>query len=134
MTNIFNQKSLLLWKLFIGAICTVIVSILSILSFPPLEMAEMKLYDANFHFRGAHTPPDDVIIAAIDDKSLERYGRWPWKRDLIARLVNTLSASEAAVIAFDIIFSEKEKNDAMLADSISRASNVILPSVFDFHK
>jgi adenylate cyclase len=134
MANIFNQKSLLLWKLFIGAICTVTLSLLSILSFPPLEMAEMKLYDANFYLRGVLTPPKDIIIAAIDDKSLERYGRWPWKRDLIARLVDTLSASEAAVIAFDIIFSEKEENDPLLADSISRASNVILPSVFDFHE
>jgi len=134
MANIFNQKSLLLWKLFIGAICTVTVAMLSILSFPPLEMAEMKLYDANFYLRGVLTPPKDVIIAAIDDKSLERYGRWPWKRDLIARLVDTLSASEAAVIAFDIIFSEKEENDPLLADSISTASNVILPSVFDFHE
>jgi len=134
MANIFNQKRLLLWKLFIGAICTVIVSILSILSFPPLEMAEMKLYDANFRLRGTLNPPQEIIIAAIDDKSLERYGRWPWKRDLIARLVDTLSASEAAVIAFDIIFSEREVNDPLLADSIYRASNVILPTVFDFHK
>jgi adenylate cyclase len=134
MTNIFNQKSLLLWKLFIGAICTVTVAILSLLSFPPLEIAEMKLYDANFHLRGVVKPPKDVVIAAIDDKSLERYGRWPWKRDRIASLVDTLSASEAAVIAFDIIFSEKEENDPQLAESVSRASNVILPSVFDFHE
>jgi adenylate cyclase len=134
MTNIFNQKSLLLWKLLIGAICTLTVSLLSLLSFPPLEMAEMKLYDANFRLRGTVSPPKDIVIAAIDDKSLERYGRWPWKRDLIARLVDTLSASEAAVIAFDIIFSEKEEHDPQLADSISRASNVILPSVFDFHE
>ncbi len=134
MANIFNQKSLLLWKLFIGAFCTVIISALSLFSFPPLEMAEMKLYDANFRLRGVISPPKEIVIATIDDKSLERYGRWPWKRDLIARLVDTLSAADAAVIAFDIIFSENEENDRQLANSISKASNVILPSVFDFHK
>jgi adenylate cyclase len=47
-----------------------------------------------------------VVIVAIDDASLERVGRWPWSRAVIARLVDRLVAADAAVIGFDIVQSE----------------------------
>lgn len=109
-----------------------LLTILSLFSFPPLEMAEMKLYDTAFRIRGPLKPPAEVIIATIDEKSLEKLGRWPWNRKILAQLVDRLAAAEAAVIAFDIILAEKEENDPILAASIASAGNVILPSVFDF--
>jgi adenylate cyclase len=51
-----------------------------------------------------------VAIIDIDDKSLKAEGRWPWPRSLLARLVNELQKQGAAVIAFDILFSEKQSN------------------------
>ncbi|WP_353683934.1 adenylate/guanylate cyclase domain-containing protein [Thermodesulfovibrio sp. 3907-1M] len=98
----------------------------------PLEIIDMKIYDLFFHVRGKENPPDNIVIAAIDEASLEKLGRWPWSRDKIAKLIDKLSEYEAAVIALDIIFSESEKNDRLLAETISRAGNVILPVVFFF--
>ena len=51
-----------------------------------------------------------VAIIDIDDKSLKAEGRWPWPRSLLARLVDELHKQGAAVIAFDILFSEKQSN------------------------
>ncbi|WP_353686095.1 adenylate/guanylate cyclase domain-containing protein [Thermodesulfovibrio sp. 3462-1] len=98
----------------------------------PLEIIDMKIYDLFFHVRGREKPPENIVIAAIDEASLEKLGRWPWSRDKIARLIDKLSEYGVAVIAVDIIFSESEKNDRLLAESISRAGNVILPVVFFF--
>lgn len=102
--------------------------------FYPLELIDLKIYDVFFHLRGEKDPPKDVVIAAIDEQSLEKLGRWPWSRDHIAKLIDKLTDAGAAVIALDIIFSEAEKNDPVLAQSIGRAGNVILPVVFFFDK
>ncbi|HSW70225.1 MAG TPA: adenylate/guanylate cyclase domain-containing protein [Gammaproteobacteria bacterium] len=53
-----------------------------------------------------------VAIVDIDDRSLESEGRWPWPRLKIAQLVENIRAAGAVVIAFDIIFPEKQNNIA----------------------
>jgi len=53
-----------------------------------------------------------VAIIDIDDASLKSEGRWPWSREKIAHLVDELNNQGAAVIAFDVFFSEKESNVA----------------------
>lgn len=53
-------------------------------------------------------PSFPVRIVDIDQKSLTEYGRWPWPRDLIARLVDKLDDLGAAVIAFDFAFPDPE--------------------------
>lgn len=58
------------------------------------------------------TPATPVAIVDIDDKSLKEEGRWPWPRSKLAALVNQLQQQGAAVIAFDVFFSEKENNIA----------------------
>ena len=50
-----------------------------------------------------------VAIVDIDESSIERYGQWPWARTRLAELVERLTASGAAAIAFDIIFSENDR-------------------------
>jgi adenylate cyclase len=51
-----------------------------------------------------------VVIVDIDEKSLHGEGRWPWSRKKMAKLVKKIREQGAIVIAFDILFSEPEKN------------------------
>ncbi len=51
-----------------------------------------------------------VVIVDIDDDSLSKEGRWPWSRSKLADLVQHLKADGAVVLAFDILFAEKEDN------------------------
>lgn len=51
-----------------------------------------------------------VAIIDIDDKSLHAVGRWPWPRDKLAKLQDELNKQGAAVVAFDVFFSEKQPN------------------------
>ena len=53
-----------------------------------------------------------IVIVDIDEESLRLEGRWPWTRKKIAQLVENISNAGATVIAFDVIFSEKERNSA----------------------
>jgi len=51
----------------------------------------------------------DIGIVTIDEKSIEKYGQWPWKRDVIAEVITNLRQSGAGVIMIPILFSEKDR-------------------------
>ncbi|MFN3955746.1 MAG: CHASE2 domain-containing protein [Pararhodobacter sp.] len=53
--------------------------------------------------------PVPVAVVDIDDASLERLGQWPWPRDVIAALIEALSAQGAVAIALDIVFAEPDR-------------------------
>lgn len=59
-------------------------------------------------------PKSPVAIIDIDEKSLKAEGHWPWPRNKLADLVNALHQQGAVVIAFDIVFPEKENNIAQI--------------------
>ncbi len=88
----------------------VLVVILFLMGIPILDLIELKTYDLRFISRGIQKPSPTVVIATIDEKSLDLEGRWPWSRSKIARLVDILSRDEAKVIGFDIGFFEPDEN------------------------
>ncbi|MBF0560114.1 MAG: adenylate/guanylate cyclase domain-containing protein [Nitrospirae bacterium] len=118
----------------IGILITLLMCGVMLLKLTALETLEAKLLDYRFKLRGPLKPPGNIVIAAIDEKSIDRLGRWPWDRDRLAGLVRKLNAAGAAIIVFDIILSEHEKNDPLLSAAIEDAANVILPIAFDFEK
>ena len=77
--------------------------------------------------------PDDIVLVAVDEASLARLGRWPWSREIHARLIDTLCAAHPAAIGFDIAFSEAQSlaADQALARAIRRCGKVVLPLVLE---
>jgi len=61
----------------------------------------------------ANGPATKVVIVDIDERSLTEHGRWPWSRAKVAVLLERLAQAGAAVVAFDVMFSEPEVNPAM---------------------
>ncbi len=132
---------------------------------------ERKFYD----FASTSTsrqPSDRIAIIAIDDQSIANIGRWPWPRDIHAKLIDQLAAAKAKTIVYTAFFFEPQVDpglgfirkiksllrpgeagsdqaasnaelnkliaqaesaldtDAVLAASMTRAGNVLVPSVF----
>ncbi|NIX75307.1 adenylate/guanylate cyclase domain-containing protein [Microvirga sp. c23x22] len=77
------------------------------------HLVEMRLYDL-FSIVGPPRPPQPgAVIVAIDEPSFSEVGqRWPWPRDLHAKLIESLRKAGAKVIAFDIIFAEPSEDEA----------------------
>ena len=77
-----------------------------------------------------------MVLAAIDEKSLEAEGRWPWPRSRIAALVDALSRDGARTIAFDITFAEPDQNARLeLVDQLARKVDSLklkVPQLADF--
>ena len=115
-------------------------------------------------------PSDRIAVIAIDDQSIANIGRWPWPRDVQAKLIDQLSAAKVKVIVNTTLFFEPQTDrgmiyirkmkdlladpalvpnaaseplgkviadaevaldtDALLAASMTKAANVLVPSVF----
>lgn len=95
-----------------------------------LDVAELKSLDARFQVRGSLPPQFPILLVSIDQDSFDELGfSWPWPRSLHAELIRKLVASQAKLIAFDILFTEPKPDpaeDQELASAIAQAGNVIL--------
>jgi adenylate cyclase len=71
---------------------------------------DQALTDLKFRFRGPITPSGKIVLIDIDSRSIEALGRWPWRRDYLALLVDQAFSSGAATVGLDIAFPEKQLN------------------------
>lgn len=79
--------------------------------------------------------PEDILIIAIDDQSLNELGRWPWPRRRHAQLMEKLSHTGVKIIGFDLLFSEPDLNDlegdALFATALAKNKRVVLPVAYE---
>lgn len=118
-----------------GSTAVVLVLATLILVFSQaLSRLDYVVYDLGQKLR-LNSAPKDIIIVAIDEISLSQIGRWPWPREVHARLIDQLKSAGARVIALDIILSEQDKKnileDDLLSASIRQAENVVLPVLIE---
>ncbi|WP_152206459.1 CHASE2 domain-containing protein [Marinobacter changyiensis] len=73
------------------------------------------------------TLADDVVLVAIDERSLEHLGRWPWSRTTHGDLIRKLDQAGARTIVYDVLFPEPSVDDAELASALTAHGNVVLP-------
>ena len=97
----------------IGLTLTAAMISLYIAGLPLLEIMELQTYDQRLQQFAQRAPAGDVVIAAIDEKSLAAQGRWPWSRATMADLVKRIDALGAKAIVFDVFFSEAENREAL---------------------
>ncbi len=78
-----------------------------------LEVVELKTIDARFASRGPQPTMNKVVLAVIDEKSLDMEGKWVWPRSKFADLITILSEMGAKVIGFDIGFLEPDEHGSV---------------------
>ncbi|MFD2649578.1 CHASE2 domain-containing protein [Devosia albogilva] len=66
-------------------------------------------------------------VVAIDEPSLAQLGQWPWPRELLAKLTDTLFDLGAAVVVYDVLFPEAEPSggDTEFARALAEAPTVL---------
>ncbi|MEC7761484.1 MAG: adenylate/guanylate cyclase domain-containing protein [Pseudomonadota bacterium] len=83
----------------------------------PVQALRFGAFDLFQQIKPREMTRQPVAIVDLDDASIEELGQWPWPRDRLAQLVETMTADGAAAIAFDIIFSEPDRlSPARLAE------------------
>jgi adenylate cyclase len=122
--------------LFTGLAPALVIAALTIT--PPAAITQLnyRTYDTLLRSSPPVPPPPGVVVVDIDDRSLAAVGQWPWRRDVVAQLTTRLHEEGARVVAFDVIFSEPDRDagggadgrpapDAVLAEAF-RAGGVVL--------
>ena len=84
------------------------------LPLPFVDGFERQLYDLRLRLTMPGTPDPRIAIIDIDEKSLAEVGRWPWRRERMAALVNTLfEHDQIRVLGFDIVMAEADDSSGL---------------------
>jgi PAS domain S-box-containing protein len=91
---------------------------------------DQNVYDWRLKL-GTRDPPDDLVIAAIDQRSLDALVDWPWSRMVYVRLLDRLRSAGVRTVVLDVIFSEPSAEgpqvDQALAEAVAAHGQVVLP-------
>jgi adenylate cyclase len=96
--------------IFVSAIVPVLVTAAAAVMRPEAFVRlDHTIYDVMLRAAGTSPSSDRITIVDIDERSLTTVGQWPWRRDLVARLIERLRDGGARVIALDMMFSEPDR-------------------------
>jgi PAS domain S-box-containing protein len=127
----------------IAAGSAVVLVVFGIFLLRPALVADLdhKVCDLLTGWAGPGKPSGRVVIVEIDEKSLTRFGRWPWPRDLVAQLTRSILDHGAAAVVLDMMFPQEdggitrsikglgtpriETNDQKLAEALSGRPTVV---------
>ena len=76
--------------------------------YPRLRAWSGEWTDVKFRYRGEQPPKNKVVIVAVDDPSVALLGRWPWHRDVMARLIDQLFKFHIHAVGLDLVYSEED--------------------------
>ena len=92
----------------------------------PVEILRLKQFDL---LQQTDKPirSSDVGIITIDERAMEKYGQWPWKRDVLADIIWNLREAGANIIVLPILLAEQDRlgGDETLADALFQNGVVI---------
>ena len=80
---------------------------------PFLDALELKYYDVMMKFRGSPESPSNIVMVDIDDASIDKLGRWPWPRSLVAEGLNRIDAGGPKVIGLNLLLTEPETSEGL---------------------
>ena len=169
MTKSSKRKAGAFWRADWGVGMLILAATVGLhLSTDFIGTLERRFYDVA-STSTARQPSDRIAVIAIDDLSIANIGRWPWPRDVHARLIDLLTAAKAKTVVHTALFIEPQVDpgllyirkirdalaasteagapnapiaalvaeaqtaldtDSVLAASLQRAGNVLLPAVF----
>ena len=71
----------------------------------------------------------EVIIIDIDEKSLGKFGQFPWSRSVFAKIIENVNQASPKAIGFDVFFSEKDKQSP---EEIIKSYNILSGDVINY--
>ena len=91
--------------------------------FDLIDRFDSIIYDSRLRLTMPGRGDARVVILDIDEKSLGELGRWPWSRNVVAKLVDKLfDEYGVAVLAFDIVWAEPDNSSGMeVLDALAKS-------------
>ena len=115
--------------IFFAALLAVITFFLSY--FKVFQPVELLAYDRMLRLQSPDYS-ENVVIVAMDEKSLREYGPLPWPRELHAKAIQKLTEAKVRAIGYDVLFNkEKDDGDKALTRAVAENGQVVFPVVID---
>lgn len=111
----------------VGLIVTILSLVLFISGPGFVQAITNYAYDAFLRQTCLDPRSGTVVIVDLDDDSLsdEKYGQWPWPRHIVAKLTDKIFEYGASVVAFDIVFPERDRTSPIAIEaSLNRHFNI----------
>lgn len=103
-----ESRRIFIW----GVVWTTVFAALFFLKPTLMQRLDFMNYDLLLkNFPNNHASKQ-LIIVDIDEKSLNRYGQWPWPRYRIAELLDKIKAMKPTVVSLDMFFAEPDRTSA----------------------
>ena len=85
-----------------------------VLEVPFIQRLELIAYDARLRITMPRGVDKRVVIVDIDERSLAAEGRWPWRRDKLAQLLDQLfDHYRVSIVGFDVVFAEPDESSGL---------------------
>lgn len=98
------------WTIVLAGLAAVLLLALARLAAPALfDQASGLVFDSYQRLSPRPYEEAGVRVVDIDDESVRRLGQWPWPRTELGDMTSAIADAGAAVIAFDIVFSEADR-------------------------
>jgi adenylate cyclase len=111
-TTVRTRRHRHAWRpLLIGIATLTALFVFNYLHPAVFDLADLKASDLRMYVTRRPPLTGAVVIAAIDEKSIAELGHWPWPRSVEARLNDALRDYKAAVVGYDVLFSEPDEDD-----------------------
>lgn len=91
-----------------------LLPVLGNVDLPLLNRLENISYDQRLRFTMPGGIDERIVIVDLDEKSLDAVGQWPWPRDVVASMVDSLfNHYEIGVLGFDVVFAESDDSSGL---------------------
>lgn len=83
-----------------------------------IHFLEGRATDLQFQLRGATRPNPELLVAVVDEKSVQKYGVWPWSRSLVAKALVNLHRAEVGAVGMDMAFTEEVRPQGISSQAL----------------
>ncbi len=91
--------------------CTIAAILFSVLRiYDPYPVEILRLKGLDYYQKTQKVKKSDLFtIIEIDESSLEKYGQWPWRRDILSHYIEKAYYHGAGLVVLPILFAEEDR-------------------------
>jgi adenylate cyclase len=103
------------------AIATVLL-LLSVKLMNPFLVDSMKLKYYDYLMLGEPIKSEQIVVANIGEKAIEKYGQYPFPRETYSKIISDLYGANAGIVGSTILMSEPDRmgTDGVLSDTLKQ--------------
>ena len=103
------------------AVATILL-LLSVKLMNPFLVDSMKLKYYDYLMLGEPVKSEQIVVANIGEKAIEKYGQYPFPRETYSKIISDLYGANAGIVGSTILMPEPDRmgTDRVLADTLKQ--------------